>query len=52
LLSGVELWIAASHQAMAALLLAAALVAAHRLGDPRTARPAPVEEPALRGSTA
>jgi len=34
LLSGVELWIAASHQAMAVLLLAAALVAAHRLGTP------------------
>ncbi|MEA3011339.1 MAG: heme a synthase [Sphingomonadales bacterium] len=33
LLSGVELWIAASHQAMAVLLLAATLVAAHRLGD-------------------
>jgi cytochrome c oxidase assembly protein subunit 15 len=33
LLSGVELWIAASHQAMAVLLLAAALVAAHGLGQ-------------------
>ena len=32
LLSGVELWIAASHQGMAVLLLAAAVVAAHRLG--------------------
>jgi heme a synthase len=32
LLSGVELWIAAAHQATAVLLLAAALVAAHRLG--------------------
>ena len=35
LLSGVELWIAASHQGMAVLLLAAALVAAHRLGRAR-----------------
>lgn len=34
LLSGVELWIAASHQAMAVLLLAATIVAAHRLGEP------------------
>jgi cytochrome c oxidase assembly protein subunit 15 len=33
LLSGVELWIAASHQGMAVLLLAATLVAAHRLGE-------------------
>jgi cytochrome c oxidase assembly protein subunit 15 len=33
LLSGVELWIAASHQATAVLLLASALVAAHRLGE-------------------
>jgi cytochrome c oxidase assembly protein subunit 15 len=33
LLSGVELWIAATHQATAVLLLAAALVAAHRLGE-------------------
>ncbi len=33
LLSGVELWIAASHQGMAVLLLAANLVAAHRLGE-------------------
>ena len=33
LLSGVELWIAASHQGMAVLLLAAALFAAHRLGE-------------------
>ena len=32
LLSGVELWIAAAHQATAVLLLAAALVTAHRLG--------------------
>ncbi len=32
LLSGVALWIAAAHQAMAALLLAAILAAAHRLG--------------------
>ncbi|MEO7828126.1 MAG: COX15/CtaA family protein, partial [Allosphingosinicella sp.] len=39
LLSGVELWIAASHQAMAVLLLAAILVAAHRLGEGRAALP-------------
>jgi heme a synthase len=32
LLSGVELWIAAAHQATAVLLLAATLVTAHRLG--------------------
>ncbi|HEX8126491.1 MAG TPA: COX15/CtaA family protein [Allosphingosinicella sp.] len=38
LLSGVELWIAASHQGMAVLLLAAALVAAHRLGRRRSGR--------------
>jgi cytochrome c oxidase assembly protein subunit 15 len=33
LLSGVELWIAAAHQATAVLLLATALVTAHRLGE-------------------
>jgi cytochrome c oxidase assembly protein subunit 15 len=33
LLSGVELWIAVAHQAMAALLLGAIVVAAHRLGS-------------------
>ncbi|MEA3052975.1 MAG: heme a synthase [Sphingomonadales bacterium] len=33
LLSGVELWIAAAHQATAVLLLAATLVTAHRLGE-------------------
>ncbi|HEX6374926.1 MAG TPA: COX15/CtaA family protein [Allosphingosinicella sp.] len=33
LLSGVELWIAAAHQATAVLLLAATLVAAHRIGE-------------------
>jgi cytochrome c oxidase assembly protein subunit 15 len=32
IISGVELWIAASHQAMAALLLATILIAAHPLG--------------------
>jgi heme a synthase len=32
LLTGVELWIAVAHQAMAALLLAAAVVTAHSLG--------------------
>jgi len=44
LLSGVELWIAASHQGMAVLLLAAALVAAHRLGGEERAT-APSLEP-------
>jgi cytochrome c oxidase assembly protein subunit 15 len=34
LLSGVHLWIAVSHQAMAALLLAAIVTTAHRLGEP------------------
>jgi cytochrome c oxidase assembly protein subunit 15 len=52
LLSGVELWIAASHQGMAVLLLAAALVAAHRLGDRQPERPVPLEGPALQGSAA
>ncbi|HEX8668570.1 MAG TPA: COX15/CtaA family protein [Allosphingosinicella sp.] len=33
LLSGVELWVAAAHQAVAALVLAAVIVAAHRLGE-------------------
>jgi cytochrome c oxidase assembly protein subunit 15 len=33
LLSGVELWIAAAHQAVAALVLAAVILAAHRLGE-------------------
>ncbi len=32
-LSGVELWIAVAHQGMAALLLAAILLCAHRLGE-------------------
>ena len=32
LLSGVELWVAVAHQAMAALLLASLVAAAHRLG--------------------
>jgi cytochrome c oxidase assembly protein subunit 15 len=36
LLSGVELWIAVAHQAMAALLLAAIVVTAHQLGQRRT----------------
>lgn len=36
LLSGVALWIAVAHQAMAALLLAAILVAAHRLARDST----------------
>ncbi|HYE27305.1 MAG TPA: COX15/CtaA family protein [Allosphingosinicella sp.] len=35
LLTGVELWVAAAHQATAVLLLAAALVTAHRLGEGR-----------------
>lgn len=33
ILTGVELWIGVAHQAMAALLLAATIVAAHRLGE-------------------
>jgi cytochrome c oxidase assembly protein subunit 15 len=36
LLSGVELWIAVAHQAMAALLLAAIVAAAHGLGSGAT----------------
>lgn len=36
LLSGVHLWIAVSHQAMAAILLAAIVATAHRLGSSRT----------------
>jgi heme a synthase len=35
LVSGVEIWVAVSHQAMAALLLAAIVVASHRLGERR-----------------
>jgi cytochrome c oxidase assembly protein subunit 15 len=45
LLSGVELWIAASHQGMAVLVLASALVAAHRLGQ-ISAAPARPHRPA------
>jgi cytochrome c oxidase assembly protein subunit 15 len=52
LLSGVELWIAASHQGMAVLLLAAALVAAHRLGDRAAARAPSVEARGLQGEPA
>jgi cytochrome c oxidase assembly protein subunit 15 len=53
LLSGVELWIAASHQGMAVLLLAAALVASHRLGQRRAgAGSASVEGAALHESIA
>ena len=40
LLTGVELWIAVAHQAMAALLLAAAVAAANGIGSPaRRGRP-------------
>ena len=35
ILTGVELWIGVAHQGMAALLLAAILFAAHRLGESR-----------------
>jgi cytochrome c oxidase assembly protein subunit 15 len=35
ILTGVELWIGVAHQGMAALLLAAILLAAHRLGERR-----------------
>jgi cytochrome c oxidase assembly protein subunit 15 len=52
LLSGVELWIAASHQGMAVLLLAAALVAAHRLGDRKAAKPLPPNGARLAGEPA
>jgi cytochrome c oxidase assembly protein subunit 15 len=38
LMTGVELWIAVAHQAMAALLLASVVVTAHRLGERRAAR--------------
>jgi cytochrome c oxidase assembly protein subunit 15 len=33
ILSGVQLWLGVAHQGMAALLLAALVVAAHRLGE-------------------
>lgn len=52
LLSGVELWIAASHQGMAVLLLAAALVAAHRVGGRHPATAAPPRAEALQGEPA
>jgi cytochrome c oxidase assembly protein subunit 15 len=48
LLSGVELWIAASHQGMAVLLLAATLVAAHRLGAKGKATDPPLERGRLQ----
>jgi cytochrome c oxidase assembly protein subunit 15 len=35
ILTGVELWIGVAHQGMAALLLGAIIVAAHRLGESR-----------------
>ena len=52
LLSGVQIDIAVAHQGMAALLLAAMVVAAHRLGERSAPEPraAPVELPA--GATA
>jgi cytochrome c oxidase assembly protein subunit 15 len=37
LMSGVEFWMAVAHQAMAALLLGAIVVAAHGLGSARPA---------------
>ena len=40
LLSGVELWLGVAHQAMAALLLAAMVAAAHGIGEHRTAKDA------------
>ncbi len=49
LLSGVELWIAASHQGMAVLLLAATLVAAHLLGDRAAANALPLDGGGLAG---
>jgi cytochrome c oxidase assembly protein subunit 15 len=48
LLSGVEQWIAASHQGMAVLLLGAALVAAHRLGEGGAA---PIEAASFPGES-
>jgi cytochrome c oxidase assembly protein subunit 15 len=33
IVTGVELWIGVAHQGMAALLLGALLLAAHRLGE-------------------
>jgi cytochrome c oxidase assembly protein subunit 15 len=38
ILTGVELWLGVAHQGMAALLLAAIVVAAHRLGDTKADR--------------
>ncbi len=52
LLSGVELWIATSHQGMAVLLLAATLVAAHRLGEGPEAKALPLEGRGSRGDSA
>lgn len=52
LLSGVELWIAASHQGMAVLLLAAALVAAHRVGEGWPSRARPLDREGLAGEPA
>jgi cytochrome c oxidase assembly protein subunit 15 len=51
LLSGVELWIAASHQGMAVLLLAAVVVTAHRLGE-RAAVPLPSQPVTLQSEAA
>ncbi|QPQ55110.1 COX15/CtaA family protein [Allosphingosinicella flava] len=39
ILTGVELWLGVAHQGMAALLLAAIVVAAHRIGDVPKALP-------------
>ena len=48
LLSGVEIVDRRSHQGMAVLLLAAALAAAHRLGDRETVRAVSVDGAVLR----
>ena len=48
LISGVELWIAVSHQGMAVVLLAAAIVAAHRLGSRAEPQAVPAVPTGLR----
>lgn len=49
ILSGVQIDIAVAHQAMAALLLAAMVVAAHRLGGHQTAKALPLDGGGLGG---
>lgn len=52
LLTGVDIRIAAAHQGMAALVLAAILLASHRLGRPAAPAPAPAPEEAAPAATA